>query len=171
MEFLDQTFTVQSVGIAAGVAARQISDWATRGLISEPERGGGVKGSARHYSFAILMQAAVAVRAMEQFDLTPSPAFQIARLYSHIGDEDRIPSLPYHQDKGTTFLFVSKDGGQVVLTPDGCVDLQGFPPRYQDAPGFLVINLSHLFAQVMTRLGIHPFEALDAAYGVEEVRA
>ena len=178
MELYTRMFTPQEVATATGLEAKSIHNWATRGLIVGQRDAVG-KGHTRMFSWFNVMEVAVAAALMEIGMNSPQDAFAGTRLFSHSGDggsgwaqddaiadddDLRLPALPYHHSAGVTFLFVWKEGAEVRLSKDGTIDLHSIRPEYSRATGFIVLNLSELFARVAYRLGCDYRVLLDQAY-------
>lgn len=78
--------TAQSVALATGATAKQISDWCTLGLIVGQREPLG-KGRKREFSWFNVMEVAVATTIMEAMRMTqPGDAFRAAQNY-------RIPAM------------------------------------------------------------------------------
>lgn len=174
MDLFNTEYTAQTAAIATGVDARKISDWATRGLIVGQKSGGGVQGSTRKYSFFNVMEIAVAATAIEQFNSTPSVAFELSHWFAHTGSgqfqpgdnsaPSRYPALPYHFRHGITYLIADGATAHIVLSKDGTVNLAAYPPHYSRNVGFQVLNLLEIFARVIQRLGGDYRKVLDRAH-------
>lgn len=180
MDLLNRKYTAQSVAIATGTTAKQITDWCTQGQIMGQREPLG-KGRKRELSFFNVMEVAGAVALMEVGIRSPADAFKAAGYFSHIADggggwvrEDgtiegdgspqRWPGLPYHFREGDTFLAVSGDMSEVVLSDDGTVNTYSIFPAMRRPSGFILLNMSAVFAQVMHRMALDYREVLDEAY-------
>lgn len=182
MELLNREFTAKTVAMAAGTQTRNISDWASRGYFIGHSNGGGVQGKTRHYSFTELMEIVVGVLITDQFGMPPSRTFALSSRFAHFGEEPalwghadptsetvRAPGLPFHHNLGTTYIVTYGDSTEVVLSPNGKIDMTAFAPNnYEYATAFIVINVTSVFAQVCQRLGWPDYRnVLDEAYPEE----
>ncbi len=180
MDILNQKYTAQSVALATGTTAKQITDWCNQGQIIGQKKPLG-KGRRREFSFFNVMEIAGAVSLMEIGIRTPADAFKAAGYFSHIADggggwvkengtiegdgsPTRWPSLPFHFREGDTFLAVSGDMSEVVLSADGTVDTYSIFPMARRPAGFILLNMSEVFARVMHSMALDYRKVLDAAY-------
>lgn len=171
MELLNREFTAKSVALALGIEARTVSDWATRELFTG-QKGGGIQGKNRSFSFFNLMEAAVAQEMIEQFHLAPSTAFPLVQGFAHAGSfvpnegvlSPRIPSMPFHYCEGVTYLIVFDGSAHVRLSVAGEVNLWDFPPLHSHTTAYMILNLSEIFAKIMGRLSLDWREVQDEAY-------
>ena len=124
MDLLNRKFTAQSVALATGTTAKQITDWCNQGqIIGQREPLG--KGRKREFSFFNVMEIASAVALMEIGIRAPADAFSAASRFAHIsaggsgwvnddgiaegnGEPMRWPGLPYHFREGETIMAVSE---------------------------------------------------------------
>lgn len=179
MDLLNRKYTAQSVALATGTTAKQITDWCNQGqIIGQREPLG--KGRKREFSFFNVMEVAGAVALMKVGVRSPADAFKAAIYFSHIGDgvsgwvgddgiiedndPERWPSLPFHYNHGDTFLAVSGDMSEVVLS-DGTVNTSLIFPMMSRPAGFILLNMSVVFEQVMHRMALDYREVLNDAYG------
>lgn len=168
MDLLNRKYTAQSVALATGTTAKQITDWCNLGQIMG-QRGTPGKGRKREFSFFNVMEVAGAVALMEVGIRSPADAFKAASYFSHIADggggsPTRRPSLPFHFREGDTFLAVSGDMSKVVLSADGTVNTNSIFPVMRRPAGFILLNVSAVFAQMMHRMTLDYREVLDEAY-------
>ena len=173
MDILNTEFTAQIVAAAAGIEPKQVADWANKGLIVGQIGGGGVQGKVRRYSFFNLIEVACAVELMAAGVSSPRDAFQIAREYAHSGEAEvgwsgeprnapeRLPGLPYHHLKGTTYLLVS---GSKSLIGAGNLDL--LLKSIGSPRGFIGLDLTAIFVRTALAIGGSPWAMLDEAYAV-----
>ena len=178
MDLLNRKYTAQSVALATGTTAKQITDWCNQGqIVGQREPLG--KGRKREFSFFNVMEVAGAVALMEVGIRSPADAFKAAGYFSHISsggsgwvgddaitddDPHRWPGLPYHFSEGDTFLAVWGDMSEVVLSDDGTVNTYSIFPAMRRPAGFILLNMSAVFAQVMHRMALDYREVLDEAY-------
>ena len=175
MDILEQTYTAQDVAQAAGITAKQVTDWANQGqLVGHRDRLG--KGRKREFQFHTVMEVATAVALMQAGIRSPADAFAAANKFAHFGDSaavwtgekatapERHPALPYHYANGYTFLFVAGDKAVTHLSPDGSVNLRDVAGKLGRQRGMIAVNLSDVFADVMTRMGGNHYTILDEAY-------
>lgn len=179
MELLNRTFTAQSVALAAGCTPKQITDWCNLGrVIGQREPLG--KGHSRKFSWFNLMEIAIAAELMDIGMSSVQDAFAAAQKFAHsgespsvwIGDEQegptRIPAMPWHHNIGQTLLFVWNGGSAVKLVDDdGKVNLSSITPEYHRFTGFIVANVSEIFARVCNRMELDSRVVLDEAYADE----
>lgn len=183
MNLLNRKYTAQSVALATGTTAKQITDWCNQGQIMGQRVPLG-KGRRREFSFFNVMEVAGAVALMEVGVRSPADAFKAAGYFSHIAsgesgcvgddgimveegnDPKRWPGLPFHFREGDTFLAVSGDMSDVVLSADGTVNTYSIFPNKRRPAGFILLNMSAVFAQVMHRMALDYREVLDEAYEV-----
>lgn len=181
MELLNREFTAQSVALATGCDVRKVSDWSTRGMVVG-HHGGGIQGRSRKFSWFNVMEFAIATELMDIGIASVQDAFAAARRFAHIGEGRaglpgqeqegepslRLPGLPYHQTRGLTFLFVWNGGSTVKATgSNGAVELALLSPDYAHVRGFIVVNVTEVFARVCQRLALDYREVLDEAYPKE----
>jgi hypothetical protein len=181
MDLLNRKYTAQSVALATGTTAKQITDWCNQGQIIG-QKGTLGKGHRREFSFFNVMEVAGAVSLMEIGIRSPADAFKAASHFAHTapggsgwvvdgeiieGDSKpkRWPSLPYHPRDGETFLVVSGDLSKVVLSQRGELNTFSFFSRPRPA-GFILLNMSEVFRAVTQRMALDYREALDEAYEV-----
>ena len=179
MNIFDQKYTAQAVATAVGCEAKQISDWCNTGrIVGQREPLG--KGRSRQFSWFNVMEIAIANELMNIGVKSPQDAFAVAQSFSHTNDADarmlvkedgaeRISSCPYHHSLGTTFLFVAGSVGHIILSEDGNVNLFTVSRPYSRARGYIVVNVSEVFAAVLHRLGHEYRVILNDAYG--EIKA
>ena len=175
MDLLQRKFSAQSVALATGATAKQITDWCNQGqIVGQREPLG--KGHKREFSFFNVMEVAVARALMETGVTSPGDAFRAAQRFSHtgnggadwIGDDAlqdnapvRYPGLPFHYTHGETFVYVA--GAKCSITLDDSITSV---MRSLGRPaGFLALNLSAIFAATMARMALNHAEVLDAIYG------
>lgn len=178
MDLLTQKYTAQSVALATGTTAKQITDWCNQGqIIGQREPLG--KGHKREFSFFNLMEIAGAGALMEVGIRSPADAFKAAIRFSHTNDgasggwvgvesndPERWSGLPFHHNHGETFMAVSGDMSKVFLSADGTVTTYSIFPIMRRPAGFILLNMSEVFAQVMHRMALDYREVLDEAYAV-----
>lgn len=180
MDLLTKTFTAQSVAAATGTTSKQITDWCNQGqIIGQREPLG--KGRRREFSFFNVMEVAGAVALMEVGIRSPGDAFQAASHFSHIsngasgwvgddaiaeddGKPERWPGLPFHFREGETFLAVSGEMADVILSADGAIRTHAIFPMMSNPTGLILLNMSAVFAHVMNRMSLDYREVLDEAY-------
>ena len=165
MTILERKFTAQEVAEAAGIQSRSVADWATRGLIVGHGPGSTGRGKPREFTFEQAMQIALAAHLMEAGIKSPKIAFHIAMRFAHSGDDSRNPGMPFHHNRGETWLIVSGDHSRIVLADEhGMIAPERAFPQSLRAFAYITLNLSGLFDRVCAALGAHPNEVLDAAY-------
>ena len=174
MNIFEQKYTAQAVARAVGCEAKQISDWCNAGrIVGQREPLG--KGRSRQFSWFNVMEIAIANELMIIGVKSPQDAFAVAQSFSHTNDPDvrmlvredgaeRNASFPYHHSLGTTFLFVSGSLGHVILSEDGNVNLFTVASPYSRARGYIVVNVSEVFAAVLHRLGHDCSDILNEFY-------
>jgi len=183
MDLLNRKYTAQSVALATGTTAKQITDWCNQGQIMGQREPLG-KGRRREFSFFNVMEVAGAVALMEVGVRSPADAFKAASYFAHIApggsgwvgddgimveegnDPKRWPSLPYHHNDGETFLVVSGDMSEVVLSKSGELNTYSFFPMHHRPAGFILLNMSEVFKTVSHRMALDYREVLDEAYEV-----
>ena len=131
--------------MAAGTTAKRITDWCNQGhILGQREHLG--KGCWRKFSFSNVLVIAGAVALMDAGVRSPADAFKAAGYFSHIADSDVW-------DNGSdTFMAVSGDMYEVVHGVDGTVNTYSIFPMMRRPAGFILLNMSAVFAQVMHRL-------------------
>lgn len=173
-------YTAQALANATGCDVRKISDWATRGLIVGHE-GGGVQGRNRRFSWFNVMEVAIASELMGIGNSSVTGAFTTATHFAHMGEGQagwvgdpppknapRLPGLPWHHNRGYTFMFVWNGGNDIRLTDrNGTVELNMVIPQHQQTSGFLVVNVLEVFERVCGRIGLDYREVLDQEYPSE----
>ncbi|MBI1172574.1 hypothetical protein GC209_14350 [bacterium] len=182
MELLTRKFTAQSVALATGATAKEIANWADRGLIVGQREPLG-KGFKRAFSWFNVMEIGGAAALMRIGINSPADAFAASQWFSHgsdgatgymVQDDDairedqdaeRLPGLPYHYLDGTTYLCVSGGKAQVALSRDGTLDLKEINRGLNVPLGFIALNVSRLFNGILQRMALSSVEVLDEAYG------
>lgn len=176
MELLNGTFSAQSVALATGCTAKQITDWCNLGrIIGQREPLG--RGNSRKFTWFNVMEIAIAAELMETGFSSVADAFSAAQRFAHtgtsaaqwMGDDAtapiRVPGLPWHHKYGRTVLFVWKHGSSVrLIGDDGKVTLSRIAPQSHHAASFIVVDVSEVFLRVCSRMALHPYEVLDEAY-------
>ncbi len=181
MKLLNRTFTAQSVALATGSPAKQITDWCNMGrVVGQREPVG--RGKSRQFSWFNVMEIAIAAELMDMGMTSVHDAFSAAQLFAHassgatgwagddgISEDDdkphRWPGLPFHHEHGVTFLLIWKGRSDVQLAdPEGNVNLLQFPPLYSRTTGIIAVNVSEIFARVCHRMALDYREVLDEAY-------
>ena len=178
MDILQRKYTAQTAALATGTTAKQITDWCNQGqIIGQREPLG--KGRKREFSFFNVMEVAGAVALMEAGVRSPADAFKAAGYFSHISnggsgwvgddaltdnDPTRLPGLPFHHNHGDTFLAVSGDMSEVILSNDGTVNTYSIFPMMRRPVGFILLNMSEVFAQVMQSMDLDYRVVLDEQY-------
>lgn len=177
MDLLNRTFTAQSVALATGCTAKQITDWCNMGrIIGQREPLG--RGNARKFSWFNLMEIAIAAELMNIGLSSVQDAFSAAQRFAHFGEAQggwvgdevvteqmRIPAMPWNHLKGQTVLFVYKGGSAIKLIGfDGKVNLWNITPQHSHYTGFIAVNVSEVFASVCNRMALDYREVLDEAY-------
>lgn len=171
MELLNRTFSAQSVALAAGATAKQISDWCSQGqIVGQREPLG--RGQKRQFSFFNVMEVSIALSLMEIGVRSPADAFRVAQTYSHTGgggegpwvdsprQSERLPGLPFHYRSGETLAFVA--GRKCLIDTDS--DVLRAMSFLGNFDGVIVLNVSRIFALTMRRLGLEHVDVLDQAY-------
>ena len=176
MDLLTRNFTAQSVAMATGTTAKQITDWCNLGrIIGQREPIG--RGHSRKFSWFNLMEVAIAAELMDSGFSQVQEAFAAAQHFAHSGEAPahylgdaitgpvRDPGLPWHHNLGLTYLLVWKGGSKVVLTDyEGAVKLSNITPAGHRVSGILAVNVSEVFARVCHRMALDYREVLDEAY-------
>ncbi len=183
MDLLNRKHTAQSVALATGATAKQISDWCTLGLIVGQREPLG-KGRKREFSWFNVMEVAVATTIMEAMRMTqPGDAFRAAQRFSHTGDgggewvgddafsyndHHRWPGMPFDYRVGDTFLCVFRDRSIVALVEDGNLPVSRLALQLGDAnrpaPGLIVLNMTRIFFEVTQRMALKGREVLEEVY-------
>ncbi len=177
MELLNRKFTAQSVALATGATAKEISNWADRGLIIGQREPLG-KGVKRTFSWFNVMEIGGAVALMNIGINSPADAFAASQRFSHWSDgsgefvggpkstaPERHPGLPYHHGDGDTYLCVAGGKSHVELSTDGKLNLFEIKRGLGQPEGFIVLNASQMFARVCANMALSFVEVLDEAYG------
>lgn len=177
MDFLNRQHTAQSVALATGATAKQITDWCNQGLILGQREPLG-RGHKRLFSWFNVIEIAGALALMEIGIKSPGDAFRASVYFAHVGEGDsgwagdggdksranRLPSLPFHHNRGETYLLVSEGNGHVVLSADGKVNPSVLQVGRHHLLGFIALNMTELFMQVAHRMALDGREVLDEAY-------
>lgn len=176
MELLNRTFTAQSVALATGCTAKQITDWCNLGrVVGQREPIG--RGHSRKFTWFNLMEIAIAAELMDSGFSSVLDAFNASQRFAHSGaapakyagdDVDgptRIPGLPWHYNLGQTYLFVWKGGSKVELTDDaGTVELSSIALPAHSATVCIAVNVTEVFARVCNRMAQDYRDVLNEAY-------
>jgi hypothetical protein len=175
MELLTRNFTAQSVALATDTTAKEIANWADRGLIVGQQEPLG-KGHKRSFTWNNVMEIGGAVALMQIGVNSPADAFAASQRFAHmaagragyVGDKEtsvpRLPGLPFHYRAGETYLCVSGDKSATLLVSDGKLPLSIVEKRLQDPAGLILLNVTTLFSQIIGRMAMSPAEVLDEAY-------
>lgn len=181
MELMTRKFTAQSVALATGATPKEIANWADRGLITGHREPLG-KGVKRAFSWFSVMEIGGAKALMEIGVKSPADAFAASQLFSHVsggygesggwaGDQvadeasHRLAGLPYHHEKGVTYICVSAGRSEVHVSEDGKLNLNEVQRSLGNELGFIVLNMSRLFREIVQRMALDYREVLDEAYG------
>lgn len=173
MELFTRTFTSQSVAVATDVEPKAIQNWVWRGLINGHRDAEG-KGHRVKFTWFNIMEIALATELVE-LGISIQDAFAAAQRFAHVssgsttsdgdGDPFRSPALPWHHERGTTFLFLWNGGCVVRLLDDhGQVNLAQVAPYPSRKTAYVALDVSEIFSRVCTRMNLHPLEVLDEAY-------
>ena len=179
VDILEQKYTGQTVALATGLTAKQVTDWCNQGLIIGQREPLG-KGHRRMFSWFNLMEVASALALMEIGVKSPGDAFRAAQRFSHMADggarwegddgsltdddPERLPGLPFDYKKGETFLYVAGSRVTVALHQDGVPPFDKIKRALGNPPGFIALNLSAVFAGILHRMARDYREVLDEAY-------
>ena len=174
----------QDVAKATGTTPKQITDWCNQGHIVGQKTPLG-KGRRREFTFSNVMEISGAVALMEIGLTTPGDAFRASSHFAHIGSghsgwvneegdivEDpprpsRWPGLPYHFREGETFLVVSGQLSEVVLSEKGKIDTRRVFPMHRNPVGLILLNMTEVFKTVVARMdtGSTWAQILNEVYG------
>lgn len=174
----EQTFGAGEITRFADVTNDNLQNWLKRKVIMGQHdiTGGGGIGQRRKFTFNNLMEIAVAAELMACAGLNVSDAFRASKMFSHTGHgptgfvgeaaqgAERRPGMPYHHDHGTTLLCVWNEGQRVILTDNGLLNINTVLPHGSIATGFVVLDVSEVFARVMNRMGRDYRAVLNEAY-------
>lgn len=184
MDLLKGKIGAQEVATATGTTPKQVTDWCNQGhIIGQDKRLG--KGRKREFTFSNIMEIAGGVALMEVGLTTPGDAFRASSHFAHIGsgqsgwvnDEGnfvessprppRWPGLPHHHRHGETFLAVSGQLSNVVLSVRGEISTHQIFPMHHRPAGFILLNMTEIFKIVVGRMDIGKTwaEVLDEVYG------
>jgi hypothetical protein len=175
MNYLTKSYPVAVVTNATGVPYASIQNSLNRGhVVGHRDAdivGGGMKGKARLFSFNAVMQIAIANALINSNSGDVKQAFATAAAIAYTSYSSdgapRLAGLPFPLTKGDTLLFVAGNRSQLRATLDGNVNLEEVATSLGKPTGFVVVNLTNLFLEVVGQLGIPEGQkALDEAYGI-----
>lgn len=171
MDLSKGTVGAQDVAKATGTTPKQITNWCNQGHVLGQKTPLG-KGRRREFTFANVMEIAVAVALMQHGVQSPADAFRAAMKFAHVGSSHggwvndkgeivenpprpvRKVSFPYHFLDGETFLIISGERAEVVLVEKGVLDLYSVFPELARPPAvFIAVNVTEVFKAVITNMG------------------
>ncbi|MFG1303687.1 hypothetical protein V5F34_06060 [Xanthobacter autotrophicus] len=167
MSILGEEFSTGQVLEAADVTNAALQSWIRRGLIVGHKGHSidmpGSPGVRRKFSFYNVMEIAVA-KALIDLGVELVDAFKAAASFSHAGDEERRPSLPY-RGQGFTLLCVAGQQSTEVFWKPGEDITEEIRIRLAQPFGWTTLFVDDLFDRVVSALRHHPQAVIDEEYG------
>ena len=185
MDLLTNSYSTGTVCKAVPVSNATLQSWLHRDhIIGQKEiKGGGGPGRQRQFSCLNVIEIAVAAHLM-QLGASPKDAFRAGQRFSHtsdggaswVGDDAisddkpvRLSGFPYFEG-GDTLLCVSGARATVVQADrTHALPMREVSRNLGNPIGFIALNVTVLFYQVMQRMGMHPVAVLDEAYADPQV--
>lgn len=176
VDLFNQTYTAQTVALATGATAKQITDWTNQGLIIGQNKRPG-RGRAREFSWFNVMEVAAAMALMEIGIRSPADAFRFAQHFAHFGDggggwvgrddgePERLPGVPFHHGRGRTILCVAGGEAHIALVRHRKpFDLEALRWSLGRPIAMIVLDVTEIFRAVTLRMSLDYGEVLDAVY-------
>jgi len=179
MEIFHRQFSASSLSEITGVLPNNLQSYLKRGIWVPPEtdlQGGGDKGRHRKFSFFSVMHLAMALSLIET-GVSAKIAFEKTLLVAYSGGDafhdtpERYAGLPFAEEHGPTILAFNDDNYWLgSWHPDDSSAINKMLARLGGQGGsisvgaFVVVNVSTVFAQLCTRIGIDARELLAQAY-------
>lgn len=172
MTLVEATYSSGQVAKAIGVNEHTLQTWFKRGLVTGGENAylekPSLMGTRRRFTFENVVEVAVA-NAPVCLRVPAPVAFRAARQFAHVGDEHRLPGLPFPD--GPTFLFSSGPRASVIRWCDDTYQmLAAIKRRLGTSEGFIALDVGPVFDRAVAGLGLHPQDVIDAAYAGFTVR-
>ncbi|NSZ15342.1 MerR family transcriptional regulator [Agrobacterium vitis] len=186
MDIHKDKFSTGDVIKATGVTNATLQSWLKRGIIMGQKdaaiEGGGSPGLHRRYSFATVMEIAVAKALIDSGVTDLGSAFYAAKLFAYSGGDafseqpenpeqpvqpERFPALPHSKEgakNGRSLLCVSGKRAYATFWKPGDDPFFDILAGLDEPLGFVMLLVDELFDRVVGVLGYHPQAILDAAY-------
>lgn len=171
MDYSAITQSSSEVARLARVAPNTLQAWVKRGVIAgyrdNPDKigGGGRKGKHLKWSFWCIMEVAVAQALVSTGVSELGVAFRAAYEFAHLGDELRLPGLPFDRKRGQTILVLSRSQTKVLQWEPGTDPIALFWSEMRKPESWITVNVAAVFRRVVTELGLDPAAVMQEAYG------
>lgn len=180
MNIFQDRFTTGQVVAATEIPNHTLQSWLKRDMLTgkplEPIEGGGVSGSHRKFSFFTVMEIAIA-KALTDVGISAADALRTSMHFAHVGQgpiagmPERRPSLPYLNTgmaARTLIMAAGERSIEVFWDASAKKDIIASARWQLQSAAFVVVEVDEIFDRVVGRLGYHPVEVMNFAYGVEQ---
>ncbi|MEM1077965.1 MAG: hypothetical protein AAGI09_05505 [Pseudomonadota bacterium] len=168
--------TASEVATVTGASNEALQTWLKRKLpvgVNDIE-GGGSQGRHRRFSFGNVIEIALAKTMIDQAKVPAKFAFLAAGKFAHTSGGGAIMDLPYremsmpfHHSHGDTILGISVADGkssEELHKPNQNYDTFGRLSRSLPSQCLVTINVSRVFGDVCSRMGLGDRDVLDTIY-------